>query len=173
MLTLDQINTYYGASHILHDLSLYVPKGKVTVLLGRNGMGKTTTIHSIMGLAPPNNGKIIFDQKEIQQWPSYKIAKSGIALVPQGRRIFSNLTVKENLTTTARPTKDGWTLEKIYDMFPRLKERRNIDGRKFKRRGTTDVVDRESFANESSVITFRRAIGRIITIDGEGSDKND
>lgn len=128
MLTLDQINTYYGASHILHDLSLYVPKGKVTVLLGRNGMGKTTTIHSIMGLAPPNNGKIIFDQKEIQQWPSYKIAKSGIALVPQGRRIFSNLTVKENLTTTARPTKDGWTLEKIYDMFPRLKERETSMG---------------------------------------------
>ncbi len=128
MLTLNGINTYYGASHVLHELSLQVEKGKVTVLLGRNGMGKTTTIHSIMGIAPTSRGTILFEKEQIQHLPSFQIAKSGVALVPQGRRIFSNLTVKENLITTYRPIKGGWTPEKIYEMFPRLKERADSMG---------------------------------------------
>lgn len=128
MLTLKDMHTYYGESHILHGVSLEVKQGNVSALLGRNGMGKTTTIHSIMGLVPPKKGKVIFDGKEIQGKPSYQISKAGIGLVPQGRRIFPNLTVKENLLTTYRPEADGWNLEKIYEMFPRLKERQTSMG---------------------------------------------
>lgn len=128
MLTLKDMHTHYGESHILHGVSLEVKQGNVSALLGRNGMGKTTTIHSIMGLVPPKKGKVIFDGKEIQGKPSYQISKAGIGLVPQGRRIFPNLTVKENLLTTYRPEADGWNLEKIYEMFPRLKERQTSMG---------------------------------------------
>lgn len=128
MLTVKDMHTYYGESHILHGVSLEVKQGNVSALLGRNGMGKTTTIHSIMGLVPPKKGKVIFDGKEIQGKPSYQISKAGIGLVPQGRRIFPNLTVKENLLTTYRPEADGWNLEKIYEMFPRLKERQTSMG---------------------------------------------
>jgi branched-chain amino acid transport system ATP-binding protein len=128
MLQVKDLHTYYGESHILHNVSLNVKKGKVSVLLGRNGMGKTTTIHSIMGIVPPKRGVILFKNIEIQSKPSYQVAKQGIALVPQGRRIFPNLTVKENLTITYRPKQNGWTLEKIYEMFPRLKERESSMG---------------------------------------------
>ncbi|RBW70106.1 ABC transporter ATP-binding protein [Bacillus taeanensis] len=129
MLELQDIHTYYGESHILHGVSLKVQKGKMSVLLGRNGMGKTTTIHSVIGFSPSKTGKILLDNREIQSKTSFQIAKSGIGLVPQGRRVFSNLTVKENLLTTARSSKSGsWTLEKIYELFPRLKEREKSMG---------------------------------------------
>lgn len=128
MLTLDKVNTYYGASHVLHDLSLEVEKGKVTVLLGRNGMGKTTTIHTVMGITPSKNGKIMLLGKEIQNLSSFQISRAGVGLVPQGRKIFPNLTVKENLITTYRPLKKGWELQNIYEMFPRLYERENSMG---------------------------------------------
>ncbi|NSL50531.1 ABC transporter ATP-binding protein [Calidifontibacillus erzurumensis] len=129
MLKVDHIHTYYGDSHVLHGVSLKVEKGKMTVLLGRNGMGKTTTIHSIIGFNSPKKGKIYFNNEEIQHLPSYQISKKGIGIVPQGRRIFSNLTVKENLTTTARTTNGNeWTLEKIYKLFPRLEERKKSLG---------------------------------------------
>jgi len=128
MLTVNNLHTYYGESHILHDVSLQVKKGTVSALLGRNGMGKTTTIHSIMGMVPPKQGKVILEGEELQSKPSYQISKAGIGLVPQGRRIFSNLTVKENLMTTHRPVENGWNLEKIYEMFPRLKERQTSMG---------------------------------------------
>jgi branched-chain amino acid transport system ATP-binding protein len=124
MLQVEQIHTYYGDSHVLHGISLSVEKGSLAVLLGRNGMGKTTTIRSIIGFTAPRTGKIRFQGKEIQHLPSYKIAKLGIGLSPQGRGIFPNLTVKENLTVAARGSSaDGWTLEKIYELFPRLRER--------------------------------------------------
>lgn len=123
MLDMQNLHTYYGESHILHGVSLTVKKGTVSVLLGRNGMGKTTTLHSIMGIVPPKAGTIVMNGDEIQGKSSYQVSRAGIGLVPQGRRIFGNLTVKENLLTTARPVKDGWNLEKIYEMFPRLKER--------------------------------------------------
>lgn len=129
MLQFENIHTYYGESHVLHNVSLKVEKGKMAVLLGRNGMGKTTTIHSIIGFNRPKQGKIIFKDEEIQNLTSYQISKKGIGIVPQGRRIFGNLTVKENLTTTARQKNQReWTLEKIYEMFPRLEERKKSMG---------------------------------------------
>ncbi|MDC3413983.1 ABC transporter ATP-binding protein [Aquibacillus sp. 3ASR75-11] len=128
MLEVQNLHTYYGDSHILHGVTLSVQKGSVSILLGRNGMGKTTTLHSIMGITPSKQGKILINGKEIQGEPNYKVSKSGIGIVPQGRRIFGNLTVKENLLTTHRPYKDGWNLNDIYDMFPRLKERESSMG---------------------------------------------
>lgn len=129
MLQVSGIHTYYGDSHILQGVSLNVKEGEMSVLLGRNGMGKTTTIHSIIGFTPSREGKIIFKGQEMQSKTSFQIAKSGIGLIPQGRRIFSNLTVKENLTTTAKNHKSGrWSLEKIYSLFPRLKEREKSMG---------------------------------------------
>jgi branched-chain amino acid transport system ATP-binding protein len=129
MLKLENVHTYYGNSHILQGVSFEVPKGKCVALLGRNGAGKTTTIHSIAGLTPPRQGSITYEGKEIAGLSPYKIAKLGFGLVPQGRRIFHSLTVRENLTMPARKPQHGnsnletWTLEKIYEMFPVLKER--------------------------------------------------
>lgn len=124
MLQVENIHTYYGDSHILQGVSLQVKERSLSVILGRNGMGKTTSIRSIIGFTPPRRGKIVFQGNEIQQLPSYKIAKLGIGLSPQGRGIFPNLTVKENLLLAARPgLVSGWTLEKVYEQFPRLKER--------------------------------------------------
>ncbi|SDH93296.1 amino acid/amide ABC transporter ATP-binding protein 2, HAAT family [Alteribacillus persepolensis] len=129
MLRVQGLNAYYGESHILHDLSLEVEKGKVAALLGRNGMGKTTIIHSIMGLVPKREGTITVDGKNVINRQSHHISKAGVGLVPQGRRIFPNLTVKENLLTTyVKIDKEGWTLEKIYQLFPRLKERQHFMG---------------------------------------------
>ncbi|PMC37892.1 ABC transporter ATP-binding protein [Bacillus sp. UMB0899] len=128
MLDVQNLHTYYGESHILHDVSLKVKKGSVSVLLGRNGMGKTTTLHSIMGIVPPKSGKVLIKNTEINGKPSYQVSKHGIGIVPQGRRIFSDLTVKENLLTTYRPINNGWDLNKIYEMFPRLKERETSMG---------------------------------------------
>ncbi|MGJ9383145.1 ABC transporter ATP-binding protein [Salipaludibacillus sp. CF4.18] len=128
MLDVQHLQTYYGESHILHDVSLHVKKGSVSVLLGRNGMGKTTTLHSIMGIVPPKTGSVVLNGKEMQALPSYQVSKAGIGLVPQGRRIFPNLSVKENLLTTSRPVRDGWDMKKIFDMFPRLKERETSMG---------------------------------------------
>jgi len=128
MLDVQNLHTYYGESHILHDVSLKVKKGTVSVLLGRNGMGKTTTLHSIMGIVPPKSGKVSMKSTQIDGKPSYQISKHGIGIVPQGRRIFSDLTVKENLLTTFRPITNGWNLNKIYDLFPRLKERETSMG---------------------------------------------
>ncbi|MFC0295964.1 ABC transporter ATP-binding protein [Geobacillus jurassicus] len=128
MLHIYNLNAFYGDSHILHNVSLTVERGKVTVLLGRNGMGKTTTIHSIMGMVPARTGKIVLEQIEIQDKASFQVSRLGVALVPQGRRVFPNLTVRENLMTTYRPVEGGWTLENIYAMFPRLKERESSMG---------------------------------------------
>jgi branched-chain amino acid transport system ATP-binding protein len=128
MLQVHNLHAYYGESHVLHDVSLSVQKGKITVILGRNGMGKTTTIHSIMGIITSKKGSIILNEKEIQMKPSFQVSKAGVALVPQGRRIFPDLTVKENLMTTYRSETNGWTLKKIYNMFPILKERESSMG---------------------------------------------
>lgn len=130
MLQVENIHTYYGESHVLHGLSLSVKKGSLSAILGRNGMGKTTTIRSIIGFTPPKNGKIRFQGEEIQGLPPFQIVRMGIALSPQGRRIFPNLTVKENLTIAAKASSNQgkWTLDKIYNLFPRLKERSNFMG---------------------------------------------
>jgi branched-chain amino acid transport system ATP-binding protein len=129
MLELDDVHTYYGDSYILQGLSLGVGDGSVIALLGRNGMGKTTTIRTIIGFLQPRRGTIRFQGEVISGLQPYKIARMGIGLVPQGRDIFPSLSVLENLTMAARDSgKKNWTLDKIYELFPILKERANCKG---------------------------------------------
>jgi branched-chain amino acid transport system ATP-binding protein len=130
VLELIDIHTYYGDSYILQGVSLKVEEGSVVALLGRNGMGKTTTIRSIIGFTPPCRGLLRFKGKDITHLPSYEIAQMGIGLVPQGRRIFPSLSVKENLTMAARTSRgnQGWSLEKVCSYFPILKERSQLRG---------------------------------------------
>ena len=130
LLKVDKINTYYWTSHVLWDLSLEIPKGKIVSLLGRNGMGKTTLMRSIVGLTPPRDGAITFNGQTISGLESHKISRLGIGYVPQGRGIFPSLSVKENLTVGARgQDKPGaWTLERVFDFFPILKERQDLYG---------------------------------------------
>ena len=127
MLQLENINTFYENSHILHDISLEVGKGEIVVLLGRNGVGKTTTLKSIMGIEPPKTGKIVFEGKEITGMQPHQIARLGIAMVPEDRRILPNLTVFENLKMGMLVRKKtinmNERLELVFDYFPILKER--------------------------------------------------
>jgi branched-chain amino acid transport system ATP-binding protein len=127
MLALDAIHTYYGDSHILQGVSLEVQAGELVALLGRNGAGKTTTMRSIIGFNRPRAGRVTFDGRDVTRLPSFSMAKLGVGLVPQGRRIFAPLSVRENLVFAQR--KGGpWTLDRIYELFPRLKERQLIRG---------------------------------------------
>ncbi|OAF09396.1 ABC transporter ATP-binding protein [Bradyrhizobium centrolobii] len=126
LLDVDGIETCYGLSQVLFGLSLSIKRGEMVSLMGRNGMGKTTTIRSIMGLTPARAGTIRFDGTEVRQLPSYRIAKLGVGLVPEGRQIFPNLTVRENLVAAAADrfgSDNAWTLAAIYVLFPRLAER--------------------------------------------------
>jgi len=127
LLAVEELHTYYGDNHVLHGVSLTIPAGEVTAILGRNGMGKTTLIRSIIGFTPPRRGRVLFRGRPIQQLPSHEIARQGIGLVPQGRRIFASLTVEEQLRVVPRGGGD-WTLERVYGLFPRLKERRGHFG---------------------------------------------
>src|ERR1035441_6585178 len=120
------IETCYGLSQVLFGVSLTIAPGEMVTLMGRNGMGKTTTVRSIMGLTPPLAGSIRFSGKEIRGLPAYRIAKLGLGLVPEGRQVFPNLTARENLLATAAnrsSAADPWTLEKIFTLFPRLAAR--------------------------------------------------
>ena len=130
MLELTDVHTYYGESYVLQGTSLEVKEGSVVALLGRNGMGKTTTIRTIMGFTPLRRGVIRFRGKEISNLDSYRIARIGIGLVPQGRLIFPSLSVSENLTMAARGGEKGglWNLDRVYDVFPVLKERARLGG---------------------------------------------
>ncbi len=121
MLQVNDIHTYYGDSYILQGVSLRVEPSEVVCLLGRNGAGKTTTIRSIIGFTPPRAGSIVFNARDITRVSSDRIARAGIGLVPQGRRIFPDLTVRENLTLAARGA--GWNLDAVYQQLPRLRER--------------------------------------------------
>ena len=124
MLKIIDIHTYYGDSYILQGISLEVARGTVAALLGRNGVGKTTLVRSIVGFTPARRGQILFDNRDITHMVSYKINRLRIGLVPQGRRIFPSLTVKENLAIAERASgAQNWDLEKIFALFPRLKER--------------------------------------------------
>ncbi|MBR1128452.1 ABC transporter ATP-binding protein [Bradyrhizobium iriomotense] len=126
LLEVDGIETCYGLSQVLFGLSLSISSGEMVSLMGRNGMGKTTTIRSIMGLTPARSGAIRFAGAEVRQLPSYRIAKLGVGLVPEGRQIFPNLTVRENLVAAAADrfgSRNPWTLAAIYSLFPRLAER--------------------------------------------------
>jgi branched-chain amino acid transport system ATP-binding protein len=124
VLALDGIETCYGLSQVLFGVSLAIAPGEMVTLMGRNGMGKTTTVRSIMGLTPARAGAIRFMSEEIRGLPSYKVAQRGIGMVPEGRQIFPNLSVRENLLATAvKRHGDDWTLNKVYTLFPRLAER--------------------------------------------------
>lgn len=130
MLKLVDVHTYYGESYVLQGVSLDIGEGSVVALLGRNGMGKTTTIRSIIGFTPPRRGTIHFRGTDITCLPSHQIARLGIGLIPAGRLIFPSLSVRENLTMAARKRgkKDLWQLDRVYALFPVLKERANIRG---------------------------------------------
>ncbi len=122
------LHTYYGKSHILHGVGLTVEEGRITALLGRNGAGKTTTLRSLVGLTPPRRGRITIFGADTTGWPPDRVAGCGVGYVPEGRRIFANLSVEENLKVPLqRP--GPWTIERIYALFPRLAERRQNRGR--------------------------------------------
>ena len=126
MLRVEGLESAYGRSRVLFGIDLVVAAGEVVTLLGRNGMGKTTTVNSIFGLVRPTGGRVMIDGVDVTGWPSHAIARRGLGLVPEGRHIFPTLTVEENLIATRRGK--GWTLPKIYALFPRLEERRRNMG---------------------------------------------
>ncbi|MEH6527858.1 MAG: ABC transporter ATP-binding protein [Sneathiella sp.] len=131
MLEVNSINTFYGQSQVLFGMSLKIAAGEVITLMGRNGMGKTTTVRSIMGLTPAQSGEILFKSVNITTQPSYKIARLGVGLVPEGRMISPNLDVLENLVATAYAGPNGngsWSLERVLGLFPRLRERKTSMG---------------------------------------------
>jgi branched-chain amino acid transport system ATP-binding protein len=126
LLEVSGVHTYYGQSHVLHDVALTLEAGETLALMGRNGMGKTTTLRSIFGLAPPRRGTIRVRGRDIVGAAPHRIARAGLALVPEGRGMFPTLTVREHLVMAARPGPDGrrdWTLARVLDLFPRLAER--------------------------------------------------
>ena len=153
MLDVEAIHTYYGDSHVLHGVSLRVGAGEAVALLGRNGAGKTTAIRSIVGFTPPRAGRVLLDGRPIQGWPAHRIARSGLALVPQGRRIFSPLSVRENLLLGARAP--GFTLERVFALFPRLREREQQPG------GTLSGGEQQMLAIGRALLTN----GRLILLD--------
>ena len=131
MLKVSEICTFYGASQALFGVSITVEEGEVVSLLGKNGMGKTTTVHSIMGITPISSGEVLFQNKRIDDMPSFKVSRSGIGLVPEGRQIFPNLSVIENLIATSAnrsANPNPWTIESVLQMFPQLKSRLNSMG---------------------------------------------
>jgi branched-chain amino acid transport system ATP-binding protein len=150
MLDVEAIHTYYGDSHVLHGVSLRVEAGEAVAVLGRNGAGKTTAIRSIVGFTPPRAGRVMFEGQEIERWPAYRIARRGLALVPQGRRIFAPLSVRENLLLGARAP--GFTLERIYALFPRLREREQQSG------GTLSGGEQQMLAIGRALLTNSRLI---------------
>ena len=128
LLEVEKINSYYGDSHILFDVSLHVEQNEVVALLGRNGAGKSTTLKSLIGLVRPRSGRIMFDGVPMQGLPPHSIALSGLQLVPEDRRIFGSLSVEENLVLAGLTAKPRWPLERIWETFPRLRERRRSRG---------------------------------------------
>jgi len=127
-LTAERLHTYYGKSHILNGVSIDVAEGKITTLLGRNGAGKTTTLRSLLGLTPPREGRVTVFGKDTTRWPTFRIAALGVGYVPEGRKIFPNLSVDDNLRVPLqRP--GPWTAARVYELFPRLAERRSNRGR--------------------------------------------
>ena len=128
MLEVKGLNSYYGDSHILFDLALRVESNEVVALLGRNGAGKSTTLKSLMGVVRPRNGSVMFDGHELAGKPAHAIARAGMQLVPEERRIFGSLSVEENIVLASLTAPDAWPLQRIYDVFPRLAERRRSRG---------------------------------------------
>jgi branched-chain amino acid transport system ATP-binding protein len=131
MLEVREIHSYYGKSHILFGISLEVSKGKIVGLMGRNGAGKSTTLKSMIGIVPPQSGSLLFQNEEIMGLPPFRIARKGMGYVPEDRRVFSDLTVFENLEimiSKRRESERNWTIEKIFDIFPKLKDLKSSRG---------------------------------------------
>jgi branched-chain amino acid transport system ATP-binding protein len=157
MLDVEAIHTYYQESHVLHGVSLAVGSGEAVAILGRNGVGKTTLIRSIVGFTPPRQGAIRLDGLAIERLPAYRIARLGVGLVPQGRRIFAPLTVAENLLLGARAapaSRDGagWSLDRVYTVFPRLRERATHGG------GTLSGGEQQMLAIGRALMTAPRLL---------------
>ena len=130
LLAVEELHAHYGKSHILHGVSLQIDAGEIVCLLGRNGVGKSTTLKSIMGLVRPSRGRVLFKGTAIEGLPPYRVARRGLGYVPEERRIFPTITVRENLLMGIKGSRarngareNGWTLERVYEFFPRLKER--------------------------------------------------
>ena len=138
MLAIRGLNTHYGASHILQGVDIEVPDGTIAAVLGRNGVGKTTTVRAIMGLVPPSSGHVLLDGRDVAGWPPHRIARAGFAYVPEGRLIFPDLSVVENIRVAerrpwafsprARPVGKAWPLPRLFELFPALRERARNKG---------------------------------------------
>jgi branched-chain amino acid transport system ATP-binding protein len=151
LLEVERINSYYGDSHILFDVSLHVERNEVVALLGRNGAGKSTTLKSLMGLVRPRSGRIVFDGRPTQGLPPHAVAALGVQLVPEERRIFGSLSVEENLVLAGLTAKSRWPLDRVWATFPRLQERRRSRG--------TDLS-----GGEQQMLAIARALVRDPTI---------
>jgi branched-chain amino acid transport system ATP-binding protein len=138
---------------VLHGVSLRVEPGEAVALLGKNGAGKTTVIRSVVGFTPPRAGRVVLDGRAVEGWPAHRIARRGVALVPQGRRIFAPLSVRENLTLGARAA--GWTLDRVFELFPRLRERQAQSG------GTLSGGEQQMLAIGRALLTN----GRLLLLD--------
>jgi branched-chain amino acid transport system ATP-binding protein len=155
LLVVEDLNAWYQDSHILKGVSLSVPKGAAVGILGRNGAGKTTILKSIMGLISRKTGCVRLGEVRLDRLPPYRVARAGIAYVPESRGVFSSLSVQENLNVSARVTKDGWSLEHIFDRFPRLAERRHHGGHMLS-------------GGEQQMLAIARALmtnGRVLVLD--------
>jgi branched-chain amino acid transport system ATP-binding protein len=128
LLAAEGLHAFYGAIHVLQGVDLSISRGETVALMGRNGMGKTTLLRTLMGLVPQRRGRVLLGERDMSDAPPETIARAGVAFVPEGRGVFASLTVTENLVMAARPAPDGrrsWTLERIFELFPRLAERRH------------------------------------------------
>ena len=128
MLRLEALHTYYGRGHILQGVDLDVEKGKIAAVLGRNGVGKTTTLRSIVGLSRPRSGRVLLAGTDVAGWPPHRIVRLGVGYVPEGRMIFPDLTVVENIEVAQRVPAKQWTIERLFELFPALAERRRSKG---------------------------------------------
>jgi len=123
MLAIEGLNAHYGPSHVLQGVDLDVPDGTIVAVLGRNGVGKTTTVRAVMGLVPPSSGRVLLDGEDIAGWPPHRVARAGVAYVPEGRLIFPDLTVTENIRVAERRPAKAWPLERLLELFPALRDR--------------------------------------------------
>jgi branched-chain amino acid transport system ATP-binding protein len=131
VLSVERLEAAYGVSQVLFDITFTVPASSLVTLLGRNGMGKTTTVRALMGLLPPRGGRVRFDGRPLYGLPAYRIARAGLGLVPEGRQVFPNLTVRENLVATAadrRHAAQPWTVQRVFELFPQLAARERAHG---------------------------------------------
>jgi branched-chain amino acid transport system ATP-binding protein len=128
MLRIAGLNTHYGASHVLHGVDLDLAKGRVGAVLGRNGVGKTTTVKTVMGLVAPSAGRVLLGGTDITGWPPHRVARAGVAYVPEGRLIFADLTVVDNIRVAARTSATAWPRPRLFELFPALRERQAARG---------------------------------------------